>query len=189
MQSAPVVVLTTLAAQREGLATNDDIYTKYSQSLDDLQELKIKVNQSLEESKLSLQAVKDQIGKLKCQQESLIKKQEKKRSRLQWLTKQRDSKFGDSAELEQFIEETEEAVNKLSKKIDELEQNIKELGKQAKQREIQLSKQEKEKHELQQRLKEVQERKESLEIVLEKDRRHYQKEIDSVIMELKLREV
>jgi len=184
------VALKTLAAQRGGLAANEVEYSEISQQLAHLQKKEKEVNQSLEDTKSSLGTVKDQIDGLKLQQQSLIKKREKKQSRKIWLLKQKALKSGeDLFQVEQLIEEIEESVTELSEKIDELEEKMKALEKETEQTKTQLLKQKREKDELQQKLAELEKQKDSLETTLEEDRGRFQTKLESMMSELRLQEV
>ena len=172
------------------LATNEDRHSELSQQLNDLQREMKDVNESIEETKLSLRIVEDQIDQLKSQQESLIKKKEEKLSQSEWLMKQQCSNSEDDLTVvKKLIEETEVAIDELSEKITELEEKIRSLGEGTEQTKIQLIKQEKANDELLQKLGEVQKQKEFLETTLEENRINYQKEIARMMFELERQEV
>ena len=155
-----------------------------------LKEKETKVDRILQEAKSSLGSVKAQINELKCEQESLIEKREKKRSSMQWLKKQRVSKFGDElAQINQMIKDIEDAISKLSSQIDELEEKINIRNKHAEQMKAQLVLKAKEKKQLETEMDKIQQEKADLESKLEEDRRKFESEMQRMMYKLELSEV
>ena len=146
--------------------------------------------ESLEQTKLSLGSAKVKIDELKCEQQSLIEKREKRQSSKKWLIWQRSYTFGeDLIELNQKIKDTEEAVDELSQKIHKLEEMIMTHIKQAEQFKNEQLQSEKERKELKLKIDEIQKEKEDLDCKLKEDRRGFENEMQRMLTELKLSEV
>ena len=145
---------------------------------------------SLEQTKSSLGSVKVKIDELKCEQQSLIEKKEKKQSSKKWLIWQKSYTYGeDLIKLNQLIKETEEAVDELSQKIVQLEETIVTHNEQAEQFKNEQLMREKERKELKMKIYEIQTEKENLDCKLEEDRLKFKNEMQRMIYELKLSEV
>ena len=182
--------LRTLTDQRDGIATKDTQYSDLNDQLVGLKERETKVDKTLKEAKISLGSVKVQINELKSEQESLIKKREKKRSSMQWLQRQRASKFGDElAQINQMIKDIEETVSELSTQIDELAEKINSQNKHAEQMKAELALKAKEKEQLEAKMNKIQQEKKGLESELEEDRRKFENEMQKMMCELESKEV
>ena len=184
------LILHTLTNQRDGIATKDTQYSGLNDQLVELKERETKVDRTLQEAKSSLDSVKVQINELKCEQESLIEKREKKWSSMQWLQRQKASKFGDElAQINHMIKDIEEAISELSTQIDELEEKINTQNKYAEQMKAQLVLKAKEKKQLETEMDKIQQEKSDLESELEKDRRIFESEMQRMMYELESSEV
>ena len=183
-------ILRTLTDQRDGIATKDTQYSDLNQQLVELKERETKVDKTLQEAKSSLGSVKVQINELKCEQESLIEKREKKRSSMQWLQRQKASKFGDElAQINHMIKDIEETVSELSTQIDELEEKIDTQNKHAEQMKAQLVLKAKEKEQLETEMDKIQQEKMDLESELAEDRRRFESEMQRMMYKLESSEV
>ena len=179
-----------LTDQRDGIATKDMQCSDLNDQLVRLKEKETKVDRTLQEAKSSLGSVKAQINELKCEQESLIEKREKKRSSMQWLKRQRVSSFGDElAQINYMIKDIEDTVSELNTQIDKLEENINTQNKHIEQMNVQLVLKAKEKEQLETEMSKIQQEKTDLECELEEDRRKFGSEMQRMMYELKLSEV
>ena len=97
---------------RKRIATNDAQYTALDEKLTELKEREEKVIETLTTTKSSLELVKDQIDKLRLEQESLIDKREKKQSSRQSLLGKKASMSGEVnlAEVNGLIRGIDEVV-------------------------------------------------------------------------------
>ena len=150
--------------------------------------------ESLEQTKSSLGSAKVKIDELKCEQQSLIEKREKKQSSKKWLIWQKSYTFGeDLIKLNQVINDTEEAVDELSQKINKLEETIMTYNKQAEQFKNEQLLREEERRGLKMKIDEIQKEKENLDCKLKEDRLKFENEMQRLITdhehELKLSEV
>ena len=100
---------------RKRIATNDAQYTALDEKLTELKEREEKVIETLTTTKSSLELVKDQIDKLRLEQESLIDKREKKQSSRQSLLGKKASMSGEVnlAEVNGLIRGIDEVVTSL----------------------------------------------------------------------------
>ena len=179
-----------LSDQRDGIATKVTQYSDLNDKFVGIKERGKKVDKTLQEAKLSLDSVKLQINELKCEQKNLTEKREKKRSSMQWLQKQRASKFGDElAQINQLIKDIEETVSELSTQIDELEEKINTQNKHAEQMKAQLVLKVKEKEQLETEMDKIQQEKTNLESELEKEKRIFESEMQRMMYELESSEV
>ena len=175
---------------RREIATKDTKCSSFGDQLDKLKKEETKVMESLEQTKSSLGSAKVKIDELKCEQQALIEKREKKASSKTWLIWQKSYTFGeDLIKLNQVIKETEEAVDELSQKIDELEETIMTHNKQAEQFKNEQLLREKERKELKMKIDEIQKDKEDLDCQLKEDRRKFENEMQRILIKLKLSEV
>ena len=134
--------------------------------------------------------MKVQINELKCEQENLIEKREKKQNSMQWLQRQKASKFGDElAQINHMIKDIEETVSELSTQIDELEEKINIQNKHAEQMKAQLVQKAKEKKQLETEMNKIQQEKTDLKSELEEDRRKFESEMQRMMYELESTEV
>ena len=165
-------------------------YSDLNDQLVGLKEKETKVDRTLQEAKSLLGSVKVQINELKCEQESLIEKREKKRSSMQWLQRQKPLKFGEElAQINHMIRDIEETVSELSAQIDELEKRINTQNKHAEQTEAQIDLKVKAKEQLEIKIDRIQKEKTDLESELEKNRRTFESEMQRMMYELKSSEV
>ena len=72
--------LSALASQREEIAIKDTQHSALSEQLTALRKREKKVAEKFEQAKSLLESVKDHIGKLRQEQESLFEKRERKQS-------------------------------------------------------------------------------------------------------------
>ena len=134
--------------------------------------------------------MKVQINELKCEQENLIEKREKKQNSMQWLQRQKASKFGDElVQINHMIKDIEETVSELSTQIDELEEKINIQNKHAEQMKAQLVQKAKEKEQLETEMNKIQQEKTDLKSELEEDRRRLESEMQRMMYELESTEV
>ena len=188
--SPPSLDLRKLTDQRDGIATKDLQCSDLNDQLVGLKEKETIVDKTLQEVKSSLDLVKVQINELKCKQESLIEKREKKWASMQWLQRQKASKFGDElAQINDMIKDIEETVSELSAQIDELEEKINTQNKHAEEMKDQLVQKAKEKEQLETEIDKIQQEKTDLESELEDARRMFESEMQKMMYELELSEV
>ena len=174
----------TLVEIRQQIANKDTKCSSFGDQLDKLKKEESKVMESLEQTKSSLWSAKVKIDELKCEQQSLIEKREKKQSSKKWLIWQKSNTFGE--DLNQVIKDTEEAVDELSQKIDKLEETIMTHNKQAEQFKNEQLLREKE---LKMKIDEIQMESENLDCKLKEDRLKFENEMQRMITELNLSEV
>ena len=188
----PQLCSPTLAKMRQEIATKDTKSSSFSDQLDELKKEENKVMESLEQTKSSLGTAKVKIDELKCKQQGLIEKREKKQSSKKWLIWQKSNTFGfgeDLIKLNQVIEDTEEAVDELSQKIDKLEETIMSHNKQVEHFKFEQQQSEEEIKELKLKIDEIQKEKEDFDCQLKEDRRKFENEMQKMLTELKLSEV
>ena len=141
---------------------------------------------SLEQTKLSLKLVKNEIEKFKFKQGSLIEKIQRKESSRQWLVEQRAFKYGaDLVQLNLLIRDTEEAVAELTNQIDELEERIKARNERVHKMTLELAEKEQEKKQLVTMLDEMHGEKEFLEKKLEDEKRNFEDEMQRMMFKQK----
>ena len=156
---------------RKRIATNDAQYSALDEQLTELKEREEKVIKTLFETRSSLELVKDQIDKLRLEQESLIDKREKKQSSRQSLLgkKASMSREVNLAEVNGLIRGIDEVVTDISNQVNELEKNIRTQNEQVAQMKEQLLQKEEEKKQLESDMDEIKKERESLECTLEND--------------------
>ena len=167
---------------KQEIATKDTQHLSFSDQLDELKKKESIVIESLEQTKSSLGSARVKIDELKCEQQSLIEKREKKQSSKKWLIWQKSYTFGeDLIKLNQVINDTEEAVDELSQKINKLEETIMTYNKQAEQFKNEQLLREEERRGLKMKIDEIQKEKENLDCKLKEDRLKFENEMQRLI--------
>ena len=190
LRTQPVAILRALANQSDEIAFKDTHHSDLNDKLDGLKEEERRVDKTLQDAKLSLSSVKVQINKLRSEQDILIKKRENKQSSMQWLQRQKTSKFGEElAQINQMIIDIEETIFELSTQIDDLEEKINAHNKHVKQMGAQVILKEKEKEQLKTEMDKILKEKSDIERELEEKRREFESEMQRMMYELKLSEV
>ena len=186
-QTQPVASLHALSDE---IAFKDTHNSDLNDKLDGLKEEERRVNKTLQDAKLSLNSVQVQIHELKSEQDILIKKRENKWSSMRWFQRQRTSKFGEElVQINQMINDIEEAVSELSTQIDELEEKINAQNKEVQQMSAQLILKEKAKEQLKTEMDKILKEKTDIESELEKDRSEFESEMQRMMYELESSEV